>query len=67
MMTSWNGNTFRATGPKWGEAIGHRWIPLTKASDAAFWCFLCSALEQTIEQTRPDAGPRLNIRKDVFS
>ena len=25
------------------EITGHRWIPLTKASEAAFWCFLWSA------------------------
>ena len=35
MMTSSNGNIFRVTGPLWGESTGHRWIPLTKASDAA--------------------------------
>ena len=29
----------------------HRWIPLTKASDAEVWCFLWSAPEQTVEQT----------------
>ena len=29
----------------------HRWIPLTKASDAEFRCFLWSAPEQMIEQT----------------
>ena len=28
-----------------------RWIPPTKASDTELWCFLCSALEQTAEQT----------------
>ena len=27
-----NGNLFRVTGPLWGESIGHRWLPLTKAS-----------------------------------
>ena len=27
-----------------------RWIPLTKASNAEFWCFLWSAPEQTVEQ-----------------
>ena len=27
----------------------HRWIPLTKASDVALWCFLRSVPEQTIE------------------
>ena len=30
---------------------GHRWIPLTKASDAELWCFLWSSPEQTSEQT----------------
>ena len=28
------GNIFRVTVPLWGESIVHRWIPLTKASDA---------------------------------
>ena len=44
--TTWwpssNGSIFRATGPLCGEFIGHRWIPLTKASDADLWCFLWS-------------------------
>ena len=38
MMTSWNGNIFRVTGPLCGEFTGHRWIPLTNASDAKLWC-----------------------------
>ena len=42
-MTSSNGNIFRVTGPLWGEFTGHRWIPLTKASDTELWCFLWSA------------------------
>ena len=42
MMTSSNGNIFRVTGPLWGEFTRHRWIPLTKASDAELWCFLWS-------------------------
>ena len=41
---------FRVTGPLWGESTHHRWIPLTKASDAELWCFLWSAPEQTVEQ-----------------
>ena len=44
MMTSSNGNIFRATGPFWGESTGDRWIPLKKASDAEFWrntVYLC--------------------------
>ena len=45
MMTSSNGNIFRITGHLCGEFTGHRWIPLTKASDAGLWCFLWSAPE----------------------
>ena len=37
-----NGNIFRVTGPLYREFTGHRWIPLTKASDSELWCFLCS-------------------------
>ena len=40
MMTSSNGNIFHATGPLCGELIGHRWIPLTKNSDAKLWYFI---------------------------
>ena len=51
----WHGNViveifFRATGPLRGESTGHRWIPLTKASDAELWCFLWSAPEQTMSK-----------------
>ena len=42
MMTSSN-----VTGPSCGKFIGHRWIPLTKASDEDLWCFLWSAPEQS--------------------
>ena len=49
MMMSSNGNIFRVTGPLWEEFTGHRWIPLTKASDAELWCFLWSKPEQTVE------------------
>ena len=45
MMTSSNGNIFRATGHLCGEFTGPRWIPRTKASDAELWCFLWSASE----------------------
>ena len=45
MMPSSNGNIFRGTGPLCGEFTGHRWIPLTKASDAELWCFLWCAPE----------------------
>ena len=49
MMTSSNGNYFRVTGPLCGEFSGHRWIPLTKASNAELWCFLRSVPDQTTE------------------
>ena len=49
MMTSSNGNIFRVTGPLCGDFAGHRWIPITKASDAELWCFLCCSSEQTVE------------------
>ena len=49
LMTLSDGNIFRVTGPLWGELPGHRWVFLTKASDAELWCFLWSAPEQTVE------------------
>ena len=48
MMTPSNGNIYRVTGPLWGESIGNRWIPLTKASDEEPWYFLWSVPEQTL-------------------
>ena len=42
MMTSSNENMFRITGLLCGEFTGHRWILLTKASEAGLWCFLWS-------------------------
>ena len=51
MMTSSNGHIFRVTGPSYGKFTGHRWIPLTKASDAELWCFLWSVPKQTINHT----------------
>ena len=50
MMTSSNGNIFRITGPLCGEFTGHRWIPLTKASDAELWCFLWSRLNKRLSK-----------------
>ena len=46
-----NGNIFLVTGPLWGETTGHRWIPLTKASVAEFWCFVWCSPEQMVAQT----------------
>ena len=49
MMTSSNGIIFRITVPVCREFTGHRWIPLTKASDAEFLYFLSARPEQTVE------------------
>ena len=49
MMTS--SDIFRVTAPSCGESTGHRWIPLTGASDAELWRFLWPAPQQTVKQT----------------
>ena len=55
LLTHWSIGLFnkkiRVTGPLWGESTGHRWFPLTKASDAGLWCFLWSPPEQAVKQT----------------
>ena len=63
MMTSSYGNIFRVTGHLCGEFTGHRWIPLTKATDVEIWCFLWSVPEQTIAQTilLRMCGPLLDV------
>ena len=45
MMTSSNGNKFPVIGLLWWESTGHRWIPLTKTSNAELCCFLWSSPE----------------------
>ena len=50
-MTSWNGTLFRVAGPLWAEFTVHRWISLTKASDAELWYFLWCTPEQMFQQT----------------
>ena len=42
MMKSSNGNVFFVAGHLWGEPIGRRWIPLTKASDTE--ALVCSLI-----------------------
>ena len=49
MTTSSNGNILRVTSPLCEEITGHRWIPLTKSSDADLWCFLWAAPEWMVE------------------
>ena len=48
-MASSNGNIFRVAGPLCGEFTGHRWIPLTKASDTELWCFRWFAHDDVIK------------------
>ena len=55
-MTSSNGIVFHVTGPLCGEFTGHRWIPLTKASDAELWCFLWSLLNRLFKHKNCEAG-----------
>ena len=50
MMTSSNGNIFRVTGHLCGEFTGPRWIPHTKASDAALWCFFDLRLNKRLSK-----------------
>ena len=48
MMTAPNGNIYRVTGPLCGEFSGHRWIPLTKNSDAELWYFRRAHYDVTV-------------------
>ena len=50
MMTSSNENIFRINGPLCGEYIGHRRIPLTKASDMELWCFFDLHLNERLDK-----------------
>ena len=50
MVTSSNGNIFQVTGPLWREFTGHRWIPLTKVSNAELWCFFDLCLNKRLSK-----------------
>ena len=50
MMTSSNGNIFRATGHLSGEFTGHRWIPRTKAGDRSFDVFFDLRLHKRLSK-----------------
>ena len=50
MTTSSNGNIFHITGHLCGEFTGHRWIPLTKASDVELWCFFDLSLNKGLSK-----------------
>ena len=55
-MTPSNGKIFRVTGPLCEEFTGHRWIPLTKASDAELWCFFFICTRTNVWVNNPNAG-----------
>ena len=67
VMTSSNGNIFRVTGLLWGEFTGHRWIPLTKASDAELWCYFMICAWRNGWVNNRDAGDlrRHRVHYDV--
>ena len=50
MMTTSNGNIFRVTGLLCAAFTGHRWIPLTKASDAELWWFFDLSLNKRLSK-----------------
>ena len=50
MMMSSNGNIIHVTGPLRGEFTGHRWIPLTNASNAELWRCLWSAPDRRLRK-----------------
>ena len=50
LMTSSNGHIVRVTDPLCGEINGHRWIPLTKASDADFDVFFDLCLNKQLSK-----------------
>ena len=48
------------------ESTGHRWIPLTKASDAELRCFLWSAPQQMVWVNNKDAGELWRNRSHYY-
>ena len=50
MMTSWNGNAFRVTGPLWGEPTGDRWIPPTKVQKRSCEVFFDVSLSKLLNK-----------------
>ena len=51
MMTSWNGNGFRAIRRLLVKSGGHLWIPLTKVQERVLRCLICCQYKQTTKQT----------------
>ena len=67
IMTSSNGNIFRVTGHLCGEFPGHRWIPLTKASDAALmFSLICAWTNGWANNRAADGWRRHRAHYDVI-
>ena len=52
MIKSSNGNILHLTGPLWWKSAGHRWIPLTKTSDAELFFFDLRLNKRLSKQSR---------------
>ena len=50
MKTSWCGNIFHVTGPRWGESKDDRLIPLTKGQKRRPWIFCVCLNKRLIKQ-----------------
>ena len=50
MTMSWYRNAFRITGPVWGESIGHRWVPITKANNGKLSVFFVVCLNKFLKK-----------------
>ena len=58
---------FRVTGPLYGEFTGHRWIPLTEASDAEFWrFFICARINGWVNNREAGDLRRHRVHYDVI-
>ena len=76
MMTSSNGNIFRVTGPLCGDFtghrgdfIGHRWIPLKEASDAAralMLSLICAGINAWVNNRKAGDSRRHRAHYDVI-
>ena len=65
MTKSLNDNIFRVTGPLCGGFTGHRWIPLTKESDAKRWCFFCIWTIGWVNNLNADDFRRNHVHYDI--
>ena len=67
MMTWLNGNIFALLALSVGNPTGHRWIPLTKASDAELWWFffICAWTNGWVDHQNADDLRRHCARYDV--